>query len=201
MNDIKEYIKELTQMKSLGIITGEKAEELDNLIKMLNVIEEQSQNTQSNDEGFKIPIKFVNESKNEDPIWAKEGDSGFDLRSTIGGTLKPLDRMLVPTGLFFELPNGYELQIRPRSGLAARHGVTVLNSPGTIDTGYKGEIKVILVNLSNENFTFNEGERIAQGVVTTRVSTEFGKMIKLESVEELAETERGIGGFGSTGKK
>ena len=102
------------------------------------------------------------------------------------------------TGLYFELPDGYELQIRPRSGLAYKNGVTVLNSPGTVDTGYRGEIKVLLVNISNENFTWDKGERIAQGVVSHRISSDFGELIE---VFEINESERGEGGFGSTGTK
>ena len=100
--------------------------------------------------------------------------------------------------MYFELPNGYELQIRPRSGLAYKNGVTVLNSPGTVDTGYRGEIKVLLVNLSDEKFTWEKGERIAQGVISHRISTDYGKLIE---VKEISESERGEGGFGSTGTK
>lgn len=109
-------------------------------------------------------------------------------------TLAPLERALVPTGLFVELPEGYEMQIRPRSGLAAKHGVTVLNSPGTIDADYRGEIKVILVNLSNNPFEIVPGERIAQAVVAQHAHIEW------EQVEQLGATERGAGGFGSTGR-
>ncbi|MBQ5372092.1 MAG: dUTP diphosphatase, partial [Rikenellaceae bacterium] len=109
--------------------------------------------------------------------------------------LRPLERAMIPTGLSIELPEGYEMQIRPRSGLAAKHGITVLNSPGTIDADYRGEIRVILVNLSNEEFRIEAGERIAQMVVARHEQVEW------ELTEELAESERGEGGFGSTGKK
>ena len=146
----------------------------------------------------RLEIKFINKSDNKNPIYAKIGDSGFDLRANERGSLKPLERKLVGTGLYFELPDGYELQIRPRSGLAYKNGITVLNSPGTVDTGYRGEIKVLLVNISNEKFTWDKGERIAQGVVSHRVSSDFGDLIE---VFEINESERGEGGFGSTGTK
>ena len=107
-----------------------------------------------------------------------------------------MDRVLIPTGLFFELPKGYELQIRPRSGLAYKHGVTVLNSPGTVDNGYRGEIKVLLINLSKKRFSWNKGERIAQGVVSHRIGGDFGELLE---VKNLDSTERGENGFGSTG--
>jgi dUTP pyrophosphatase len=120
----------------------------------------------------------------------------MDLRAAMEQSipLAPLERALVPTGLFVELPEGYEMQIRPRSGLAAKHGVTVLNTPGTIDADYRGEIKVILVNLSNTPFEIVPGERIAQAVVAQHAQVEW------EEVEQLGETERGAGGFGSTGR-
>jgi dUTP pyrophosphatase len=159
-------------------------------------------NIESNDL-HKLQIKFVNTSDNPDPTWAKEGDSGFDLRACLPNKekeviLQPFERMLIPTGLYFELPMGYELQIRPRSGHSFKTGLMVIL--GTVDTGYRGEIKVIMINLSNEPQKIEAGERVAQGVVASRVSTEFGKLIKLESIKELSETERGSGGFGSTGK-
>lgn len=205
MNEIKEYIKELNHLKSIGVISGEQAEELDNLIKIMGELENKNSSFNvSNPNAFKIPIKFVNTSKNEDPTWAKDGDSGFDLRAElteVGGklTLKPFERTLIPTGLFFELPNGYELQIRPRSGHSFKTGLMAIL--GTVDTGYRGEVKVIMINLSDKEQIIEQGERIAQGVVAPRVSNDFGAMIKLESVNEMSESERGTGGFGSTGKK
>lgn len=204
MNDIQEYIKELTHLKTIGIITGDQAEELDNLIKLMDDMDKMNSSFKAEKDAFKIPIKFVNTSKNEDPTWAKEGDSGFDLRAElteVGGTLKlkPLERTLIPTGLYFELPKGYELQIRPRSGHSFKTGLMAIL--GTVDTGYRGEIKVIMINLSDKEQIIEQGERVAQGVIAPRVSGDFGKMLKLESVNELTETERGTGGFGSTGKK
>ncbi|MCC6691275.1 MAG: dUTP diphosphatase [Bacteroidia bacterium] len=144
-----------------------------------------------------MKIRIINKSKHELPQYATNASAGVDLRANIASpiTLKSLERTIVPTGLFIELPVGYEAQIRPRSGLAAKYGVTVLNSPGTIDADYRGELKIILVNLSNENFIINDGERIAQMVVAAHEQAEW-----LE-VHELADTARGAGGFGHTGTK
>jgi dUTP pyrophosphatase len=144
-----------------------------------------------------MKIKIVNKSKHPLPHYGTEASAGVDLRANLTDTitLKPLERTLVKTGLFIELPVGYEAQVRPRSGLAFKHGVTVLNTPGTIDADYRGEIGVILVNLSNEDFIIENGERIAQMVIAKH------KQAKWILVEELSETERGVGGFGSTGKK
>ena len=144
-----------------------------------------------------MKIKIINKSKHALPSYATSESAGMDLRANLNSpiVLKSLDRVLVATGLFLELPAGYEAQIRPRSGLAFKNGLTVLNSPGTIDADYRGEVKVILVNLSKEDFTINDGERIAQMVISQHEQAEWIE------VEELLETERGTGGFGSTGKK
>ncbi|MBI3500308.1 MAG: dUTP diphosphatase [Bacteroidetes bacterium] len=144
-----------------------------------------------------MKIKIINKSKHALPSYATMASAGMDLRANLESpiVLKSLERFLVPTGLFIELPMGYEAQIRPRSGFAAKHGITVLNSPGTIDADYRGEIKVILVNLSNADFTIQDGERVAQMVISKHEQAEWME------VEELLETERGAGGFGSTGKK
>jgi len=141
-------------------------------------------------------IRIVNTSPYPLPHYATSGAAGMDLYAHIPEpvTLQPLQRSLVPTGLFIELPVGYEAQIRPRSGLAAKYGVGVVNSPGTIDADYRGEIKVVVVNLSDTPFVLNPGERIAQMVVAAHAWVEW------EQVEALGETERGAGGFGSTGK-
>jgi dUTP pyrophosphatase len=146
----------------------------------------------------KLLVKMINNSNNPDPTYQKEGDSGFDLSAHIHEdmVLKPLERQLVPTGLFYQIPLGFELQIRPRSGLALKNGITVLNSPGTVDAGYRGEIKVLLVNLSNQDFIIKSGDRIAQGVIApvqSRHTTLFRR------VNELDSSERNAGGFGSTG--
>lgn len=204
MNDIKAYIKELQHLKSLGILDKEQDQEIDSIIKVVENLENQNNSFQvENPDVNKLQIKFVNTSDNVDPVWAKEGDSGFDLRACLPKgekevILQPFERMLIPTGLYFELPMGYELQIRPRSGHSFKTGLMAIL--GTVDTGYRGEIKVIMINLSNEPQKIEAGERVAQGVVASRISTEFGKLVKLKSVQELSETERGSGGFGSTGK-
>lgn len=142
-------------------------------------------------------VKVVNASGRELPAYATPLSAGMDLRAALDAPveLKPLERALVPTGLYLQFPAGYEAQVRPRSGLAAKHGITVLNTPGTIDADYRGEIKVILVNLSNQPFTIEPGERIAQ-MVFARC-----EQATLEAVEALDETQRGAGGFGSTGLK
>ena len=144
-----------------------------------------------------IQVKIVNEGKQQLPQYATAGSAGMDLRADIDKliVLKPLERKLIPTGLKIALPVGYEAQIRPRSGLAIKYGVTVLNSPGTIDADYRGEVCVILVNLSNVDFVVNPSERIAQMVVAKHEQVDF------QIVETLDETERGDGGFGHTGKK
>ena len=141
--------------------------------------------------------KIVNKSTNATPAYATAQSAGMDLRANLESpiTLKPMERAMIPTGLFIELPVGYEAQVRPRSGLAAKHGITVLNTPGTIDADYRGEIKVILVNLSSEPFEIQHGERIAQMVIAKHETVQW------EEVEILSDTERGAGGFGSSGVK
>jgi dUTP pyrophosphatase len=145
----------------------------------------------------KVTVKIINKSNNPLPQYSTPYSAGMDLRANLeeAVTLQPLERKLIPTGLFIELPEGYECQIRPRSGLALKHGISVLNSPGTVDADYRGEIGVILVNLSNEPFTVNPGERICQMVVARHSTVEW------ECVEQLAESERSSGGFGHTGVK
>ncbi len=144
----------------------------------------------------KIAVNIVNTSSNQLPAYATEGSAGMDLRANLIETvvLQPLERKLVPTGLFIELPEGYEAQVRPRSGLAINHGITCLNSPGTVDSDYRGEIKVILINLSNEPQQIKHGDRIAQMVISKV------EKAALRLVESLNLTERGEGGFGHTGK-
>ncbi|WP_445453354.1 dUTP diphosphatase [Flavobacterium sp. 25HG05S-40] len=144
-----------------------------------------------------MTIKIINTSEHELPNYETIASAGMDLRAHITSPieLKPLERAIVKTGLFMELPIGYEAQVRPRSGLAAKKGITVLNSPGTVDADYRGEIGVILVNLSNENFVIENGERIAQLVIAKHERAEW------ISVDVLSETARGEGGFGSTGVK
>lgn len=156
----------------------------------------------------KIPVKFVNKSNNQDPEYQTSGAAGFDFRANLEQSVilygsesayKGNNVAIIPTGLYFELPETLELQVRPRSGLAAKHAVTVLNSPGTIDSDYRGEVKVILINHGKDNFEINNGDRIAQGVIAVVSNEQF---IRFEKVDELNDnTERGDKGFGSTGVK
>lgn len=143
-----------------------------------------------------MEIKIINTSENPIPEYATEGSAGMDLRAWLAEpvTLQPLERKLISTGLFFEIPEGYEVQVRPRSGMAIKHGITCLNSPGTVDSDYRGEIKIILINLSSESHTINSGDRIAQMVVAKV------ERASLKPVEQLESTTRGEGGFGHTGK-
>src|SRR5215469_9901841 len=145
---------------------------------------------------MKIKVKIINNSPNALPEYATEGSAGMDLRAHLEApvVLQPLERQLVPTGLFIELPHGYEAQVRPRSGLAIKQGITCLNSPGTIDSDYRGEVKVILINLSEEEQTLHHGDRIAQMVVSPVVRVGW------EEVGTISETVRNAGGFGHTGK-
>lgn len=160
----------------------------------------------------KIEIKFVNKSTNPNPCFADDGSSGFDLRAWITEKddsalyngkdwftiLPPFERKLIHTGLYFEIPDDKEIQIRPRSGLALKHGITVLNTPGTVDSSYTGECSVILINLSEEEYVINNGDRIAQGVLCDALN---GHKVGLTQIEVITkETERGEGGFGHTGK-
>ena len=144
-----------------------------------------------------MKVQIINKSKHPLPAYATEMSACMDLRANLSEpvVLKPLERCLIPTGLFIALPAGYEAQVRPRSGLALKKGITLLNSPGTIDADYRGEIGVILVNLSSEEFVVNDGERIAQLVIARY------EQIQWEMVDTLDETQRGAGGFGHTGKK
>lgn len=143
-----------------------------------------------------MQVKIINKSDNQLPAYETSSSAGMDLRAFIDSdiVLKPFERKLIPTGLYIELPDGFEAQIRPRSGLAIKNGITVLNSPGTIDADYRGEIKVILINLGSDDFTIKSGERICQMVIARHEKAEFVE------VSEISETERGAGGFGHTGK-
>jgi dUTP pyrophosphatase len=144
-----------------------------------------------------VNVKVINRSKHQLPAYETTASAGMDVRANIDEQiiLKPLERRLIPTGLYMEIPEGYECQLRPRSGLAFKHGITVLNAPGTIDADYRGELGVILINLSQEDFVINDGERIAQLVFAQCEQANW------EVTEVLSETHRGEGGFGSTGRK
>lgn len=144
-----------------------------------------------------VKVKIINKSSNSLPGYATEGSSGVDLRAHLEAPveLKPMERYLVPTGIFLEIPQGYEAQVRPRSGLAIKHGITCLNTPGTIDSDYRGEIKIVLINLSAEAHIINSGDRVAQMVFQKTEKAEW------QQVQILSETDRSSGGFGSTGKQ
>lgn len=144
-----------------------------------------------------MKVKVINKSKHKLPAYETEASAGVDVRANLDEpfSLQPLERTLIKTGLFLEIPKGYEAQVRPRSGLALKHGLTVLNAPGTIDADYRGEVGVILVNLSKQPYVIEDGERIAQIVFARFEQAEF------DEVKELSETDRGAGGFGSTGVK
>lgn len=144
-----------------------------------------------------MKIRIVNKSAHPLPAYETEHSAGMDLRAFTGKpvTMKPMERVLIPTGLYIEIPEGYEAQVRPRSGLALKHGITVLNSPGTIDADYRGEIGVILINLSENDFTINDGDRIAQMIIAQYTRAE------LVQTDVIGRTERGTGGFGHSGRK
>lgn len=144
-----------------------------------------------------VTVKIINNSHHQLPQYSTADSAGMDVRANIVRpiVLAPLERVLVPTGLYIELPSGYECQLRPRSGLALKHGITLVNTPGTIDADYRGEIGVILINLSNKSFTINDGERICQMVITRYSHVEWA------AVTEISDTDRGDGGFGHTGVK
>lgn len=143
-----------------------------------------------------MKIKILNQSKNPLPIYQTSGSAGMDVHANISNKieLKPFERKLIPTGLFVEIPQGFEIQVRPRSGLALKHGVTVLNSPGTIDSDFRGELMILLINLGDEIYPIESGERIAQLVVSSVITVEW------EPINTLSETDRGTGGYGSSGK-
>jgi dUTP pyrophosphatase len=197
--NILEKLKEYESILS----TDENADLDENLVNEINqTLDELNEEvyTAQAKEFSSFFVKYINKSTNEDPKFAYEGDSGFDLRADIENdiVLEPFKRVLVPTGLYFELVKGIEIQVRPRSGLAIKHGITVLNSPGTVDSHYRGEVKVPLINLGEQPYLIQKGDRIAQGVVCPV----FGEgKIELTKTDELSDTSRGEGGFNSSGIK
>ena len=200
-NDMTETLKTLEEFsKSLNGEDGGNDDE--KILKDFGVDLESL--TQLSDEMFgnmdnTIDILYMNKSKLDDPKYIHKEDSGFDIRANIDEDISfsSLERVLVPTGLHFQIHEDYELQIRPRSGLAAKHGITVLNTPGTVDSNYRGEIKIILINLSKDKYTIKRGDRIAQGVVSYVLKQKWGN---LKKVKKLDVSSRNEGGFGSTGK-
>ena len=195
---LEKELKELNDLKDmLQSLSGEEttAETYGKIIDDLEVMANQDEDSE-----LRIPTKFTNDSNNEDPSYSKEGYSGFDLRAFLDTplTLGPLERTLIPTGLKFQLPANTELQVRPRSGMALKYGISVLNTPGTVDEGYRGEVGIIAINLSNDSYTIQPGERIAQGVITNVIGSNISY---LEKTIQLNETKRGSKGFGSSGKE
>ena len=196
LEKLKEYEKLLSTDEDDDTIDETLAQQINLTLDELN---NEVYNAQK-EEYSKLSVKYINKSTNDDPKFAYEGDSGFDLRADISETitLNPLKRVLIPTGLYFQLEKGTEIQVRPRSGLAIKNGITVLNSPGTVDSHYRGEIKVPLINLGEDSFTIQKGDRIAQAVIMPVFGE--GKVI-LAKTEEINETVRGEGGFNSSGIK
>ena len=199
-NSMKETLKKLEEFsKSLGDDVAQNDEQIFSDLGLdldsLKTMQEEAFADMDNT----IDTLYTNSSSLEDPKYNHAEDSGFDIRANINKdiTISSLERVLVPTGLQFQIHPDYELQIRPRSGLAAKHGLTVLNTPGTVDSNYRGEIKIILINLSKEDYTIKRGDRIAQGVVSYVLKQKWGK---LKKVKKLSSTTRNDGGFGSTGK-
>ena len=196
LDKLKEYEKLLSVDEADDTIDEELAKQINLTLDDLNNEIYSAQK----EEYSKLSVKYINKSTNEDPKFAYEGDSGFDLRADIEEpiVLNPLKRILIPTGLYFELEKGTEIQVRPRSGLAIKNGITVLNSPGTVDSHYRGEVKIPLINLGEEPFTIQKGDRIAQAVIMPVFGE--GKVI-LTKTEGINETSRGDGGFNSSGIK
>ena len=196
LEKLKEYEKLLSTDEDDDTIDETLAQQINLTLDELN---NEVYNAQK-EEYSKLSVKYINKSTNDDPKFAYEGDSGFDLRADISETitLNPLKRVLIPTGLYFQLEKGTEIQVRPRSGLAIKNGITVLNSPGTVDSHYRGEIKVPLINLGEDPFTIQKGDRVAQAVIMPVFGE--GKVI-LAKTEEINETVRGEGGFNSSGIK
>ena len=193
---MEDPLKELEELKNLITKLNEEVDYSD-ILK--NFGDDNSISDTFTPNNLKIITKFTNNSNNPDPEYAKVGDSGFDLRAFLDApiTLSTLERTLIPTGLRFELPPNTELQVRPRSGMALKHGISVLNTPGTVDEGYRGEVGIIAVNLSNDTYTIEPGDRIAQGIIMNVMGQNISTLLKTEN---LNKTERGDAGFGSTGK-
>lgn len=183
--DIKDFLSE------------EDAKEMAEILNMAGMDDWEYDSVSNN---YKLLIKIINNSNNPDPIYRKEGDSGFDLSANLPEgaviTVQPLKRAVIPTGLHFQIPKGYELQVRPRSGLALKNGITVLNTPGTVDSNYRGEIMIILFNTDEIPFEVKNGDRIAQGVIA---SVNQSHTTKIKKVNVLDPSERNSSGFGSTG--
>ena len=197
MDFFNEELREEMQLKLLKAMSGDEGYTIEDYTEEFSNPNIMSFEEFPND--LKFAVNFVNESNNEDPEYATLGASGFDLRANEDTVLKAGEFKGISTGLFFELPVGYEIQVRPRSGLAFKIGVTVLNSPGTVDSDYRGEVKVILINHSKVDFNITKGDRIAQAVIGNVLAKNFINLKRVDSISN--DTDRGAGGFGSTGVK
>ena len=200
MEDNKSQKTELERLMSLNVNDFLTDEEKSQMSDIFNQVGMEDWIYEPNDNSMRLKIKIINNSTNPDPVYKKVGDSGFDFMASLPEgemiVVGPLKRALIPTGLHFQIPIGFELQVRPRSGLALKNGITVLNTPGTVDSGYRGEVKVILFNTDEAPFVIKNGDRIAQGVIAP---VQFTKTTKFIRVNNLDESDRGSGGFGSTG--
>jgi dUTP pyrophosphatase len=200
MEDNKSQKTELERLMSLNVNDFLTDEEKSQMSDIFNQVGMEDWIYEPNDNSMRLKIKIINNSTNPDPVYQKVGDSGFDFMASLPEgemiVVGPLKRALIPTGLHFQIPIGFELQVRPRSGLALKNGITVLNTPGTVDSGYRGEVKVILFNTDEAPFVIKNGDRIAQGVIAP---VQFTKTTKFIRVNNLDESDRGSGGFGSTG--
>jgi dUTP pyrophosphatase len=194
INEIKEKLKELKDLESL--ITGLDFNDPEKMLSELNIDSEEIEKFYQENAIIKVPLEYKNDSDNKNPEYAYGSDSGFDLRSTEEIWIQANDRKLIPTGLRFNIPENHEIQIRSKSGLALNQGLMVLNSPGTVDSGYQGEIKVILFNTTKDRIKIEKGQKIAQAVLCPVIT---GKWVDLIKVEEIGQKDRNSNGFGSTG--
>jgi dUTP pyrophosphatase len=194
-NDQLKMLKEL-QSKFNDVDMSDPEKMLDSLGINMDEMEEYFNSSMKQKIDLKVDLKYTNDSENKEPEYAYESDSGFDLRSTEEVWIQANDRKLIPTGLRFDIPDGYEIQVRSKSGLALKQGLMVLNSPGTVDSGYQGEVKVILFNTTNERIKIEKGQKIAQAVLCPVLN---GKWVDLIKVNSLEEKDRNDKGFGSTG--
>jgi dUTP pyrophosphatase len=199
MNDINNFndIDKLRNLDPKDFLTDD---EKNQMSEIFNSVGMDDWMYDSSDNSMRLKIKIINNSNNPEPKYQKEGDSGFDFMANLLEDeeiiIEPLKRVVVPTGLHFQIPIGFELQVRPRSGLALKNGITVLNTPGTVDSGYRGEVKVVLFNTGEEAFKIKNGDRIAQGVIAP---VQIKRTTKFVTVNQLDDSDRGTGGFGSTG--
>jgi len=192
-----EKLKNLNTLKNVQAkLSGLDDESTESMFKSIGVNVDELEGLFLDTSSSKIPLKYVNETDNKDPNYEYDSDSGFDLRSTEELWVQANDRKLIPTGLRVDIPEGYEIQVRSKSGLALKQGLMVLNSPGTVDSGYQGEIKVIIFNTTNERIKIEKGQKIAQAVLCPVVN---GKWVNLIRVEEIGKKDRNDKGFGSTG--